>query len=151
MVQYFIQLIAAAEQQLVLMIGAWLEFLNTALLCTLDGIHGKVGIFTERIKVLRILWIPGNPRRQANPDFFFPCKGDFVCVDLSMHTLNNRTNFTFLLIVMEEDKEFIPCHARYDTAGGGELLQIAGGGTDELITGVVSIGVIDYLQVVKIP
>ena len=52
---------------------------------------------------------------------------------------------------MEEDKEFIPCHARYDTAGGGELLQIAGGGTDELITGVVSIGVIDYLQVVKIP
>lgn len=68
-----------------------------------------------------------------------------------MHTLNNRTNFTFLLIVMmEEDKEFIPCHTRYDS-GGGELLQIAGGGTDELITGVVSIGVIDYLQVVKIP
>ena len=60
MIQYFIQFIAAAEQQLVLMIGAWLEFLDTALLCTLDGIHGKVGIFTERIKILCILRIAGD-------------------------------------------------------------------------------------------
>ena len=37
-----------------------LDVYKRQLLCTLDGIHGKVGIFTERIKILCILWIPGD-------------------------------------------------------------------------------------------